>query len=219
MNSKPPSPSRPPVGDPRFWESLYAQQRDRWELGAPAPALVAHLREGPPPKGKVAVLGCGRGHDARLFAQLGYDTWGFDFSETAMLEARRIGGEDSGLLRFEHRDIFTLPAHYPSFFDLVWEYTCFCAIDPRKRPDYVQMVRRILRPDGHLLANFFPVREGTDGPPFPVQRREVERLFGPYFSFLTAYEPSHSAPGRRGLEWFVHAVSQPPVPQTGNLKG
>jgi len=88
---------------------------------------------------------------------------------------------------------------------VIWEYTCFCAIDPKRRPDYVQTVLHLLKPGGYFLANFWPVRDGTGGPPFPVQRSEIERLFGPFFSFLTAYEPSNSVPGRQGKEWFVYA--------------
>ena len=205
MNPNNPPLSELSVDDPRFWETLYHNEEDHWELGSSAPPLVSHLRKDPPPKGKVAVLGCGRGHDARIFSQLGYDVWGFDFSETAINEAKKIGGDQDGHLRFECRDIFKLPEIYPAFFDVIWEYTCFCAIDPKRRPDYVQTVLHLLKPGGYFLANFWPVRDGTGGPPFPVQRSEIERLFGPFFSFLTAYEPSNSVPGRQGKEWFVYA--------------
>lgn len=212
------------ASDPRFWESLYKNDKDFWELGGAAPPLVAHLKKDPPPKGKVAVLGCGRGHDVRLFSQLGYEAWGFDFARKAIREARQISDRENRTPCFECRDIFALPDHYPDFFDAVWEYTCFCAIDPARRPEYVRMILGILKPGGHLLANFFPVRDGAGGPPFPVDRREIERLFGPWFSFRDAYEPEDSVPQRRGLEWFVHACRsrtgfQTAAPQTGNLKG
>jgi len=111
---------RKPVGEPGFWEGLYADGNDGWELHEPSPALVAWLAEGRlgPEGARVAVPGCGRGHDARLLAQRGYQAVGFDFAEAAVSEGRAA--------RFERRDIFTLAADFAGTFDAVWEYTCHC---------------------------------------------------------------------------------------------
>ena len=57
-----------------FWDGLYATGGDGWELGQPATPLVDFVEQTPPPPGRVAVLGCGRGHDARFLATRGYDT-------------------------------------------------------------------------------------------------------------------------------------------------
>ncbi len=212
------------VSRPTFWEDLYARGEDGWELGAPAPALRALLARARFPSGRAAVLGCGRGHDARLLAAHGHAVWGFDFSPTATAEARRLtpsapggaeGGAEGGApLRptFEQRDVFSLPETYPGFFDLVWEYTCFCAIAPARRPEYVQAVRSILKPGGLLAALFYPLREGAGGPPFPVSRAEVRRLFEPHFAFLEAETPAESFERRRGLEWLVVMRPRDPGP-------
>jgi hypothetical protein len=48
----------------------------------------------PPPRGRVAVPGCGRGHDARFLASHGYETVGFDFAAPAVDEARRLAQRD-----------------------------------------------------------------------------------------------------------------------------
>ncbi len=210
----------PQVGDPEFWQLKYARGEDRWELGVPPPPLVRLLTEAPPPRGRVAVLGCGRGHDARFFARLGYPTWGFDFAARAIRDARTLATIEfgrlaaSGRLReapaplaFEQRDLFTLPEVYPGFFDLVWEYACFCAIDPARRPEYVEVVRRILRPGGRLLALFWPVDvDWAGGPPFAASKAEIRRLFEPAFRFDEATVPPDSVPRRRGIEWLVQAT-------------
>src|SRR5207244_655289 len=78
---------------------------------------------------------------------------------------------------FEQRDIFTLGRDYANAFDGVWEYTCFCAIDPARRAEYVRTMAVIVRPGGWLLACFYPIRRGGGGPPFPMARSEVRRLF------------------------------------------
>ena len=223
------TPAGPPVGDPSFWRDLYRRGEDRWDLGRPSPALEAHLaraRPGPPGS-RVAVPGCGRGHDARIWADRGYQVWGFDFAAEPLAAARALAGRAGLTVTFEQRDIFGLAADYAGFFDGVWEYTCFCAIDPARRPEYAELVTRLLRPGGWVLACFFPIgpsgsspvpdppeplggasgeaSAALTGPPFPVAEAEVRALFEPRFELLDAYVPEASPEGRRGREWMVLA--------------
>ena len=203
---------RPPVSTPEFWQGLYAGGQDGWELGGPAPALEAWLDEGgafpPSAKGspaRIAVPGAGRGHDARLLAHRGYRVWGFDWAPTAIEEATRLAAADGVDPTFEARDVFTLAETHGGFFDAVWEYTCFCAIDPARRREYMRVIRTLLRPGGLLLACFYPLREGTDGPPFPVSREEIERVLAPGFVVRSAQAPTRTVERRQGLEWLVLA--------------
>jgi SAM-dependent methyltransferase len=204
--------ARPPVSTPEFWQGLYAAGQDGWELGAPAPALDTWLDEGgafsplaPGLPARIAVPGAGRGHDARLLARRGYRVWGFDWAPTAIEEARHLAAADGVNPTFEARDIFTLAETHGGFFDGVWEYTCFCAIDPARREEYVSVLHTILRPGGLLLACFFPLREGGDGPPFPVSRADIGRALAGRFTVLRAAPPGRSADRRRDLEWLVEA--------------
>jgi SAM-dependent methyltransferase len=152
----------------------------------------------------VAVPGCGRGHDARLLAERGYDVVGFDFAEAPLAEARALATAEGNAARFERRDVFTLGADLAETFDAVWEYTCFCAIDPARRADYVAVVRDILRPGGTLLG-CSPLRGGGDGPPFPVSRAEVERSRA-RVPRGESRAPAVSVERRRGLEWLIRAT-------------
>ena len=216
---------RKPVSTPAFWEGLYAEGQDGWELGEPSPVLGAWLagggrfaisggREMAPalpqpaddPRPRIAVPGCGRGHDVRLLARQGYRAVGFDFAAAAVAEARGLASAEGVETAFEQRDIFTLVRDHREAFDGVWEYTCFCAIDPARRADYVDVLRTILKRGGTLLACFYPLREGDDGPPFPVARDEVERLLAPHFTIEESGAPAASVERRRGLEWMVRAV-------------
>jgi len=190
------------VSAPAFWTDLYARGADGWELGQPAPPLVELVERTPPARGRVAVPGCGRGHDARYLARHGYAVLGFDFSPTAIAQARALAESDGVDAEFVERDIFTTGRDYASAFDGVWEYTCFCAIDPRRRAEYVRTVATILKPGGWLLACFFPMRRRGAGPPFPVSEREVRRLFAGGFRIERSYEPRSARP-RQGQEWMV----------------
>jgi hypothetical protein len=153
----------------------------------------------------VAIPGAGRGHDARALARRGHHVWGFDFAAAAVREARALARDEGLAVTVEQRDIFTLDTDYPGFFDGVWEYTCFCAIDPARREEYARVMHAILAPGGTLLACFFPLREGDQGPPFPVSQPEIERVLAPFFRIVESGPPAASVEQRRGLEWLVRA--------------
>jgi SAM-dependent methyltransferase len=198
---------RAPVSTPAFWEGLYASSQDGWELGEAAPSLVGQLDAGFPvaPGARVAVPGAGRGHDARLLARRGYVVTGFDFAAAAVAEARRLAAQEGVTATFEQRDVFHLGSDFAHAFEAAWEYTCFCAIDPDRRAEYARVLHDILKPGGWLLACFYPLKEGTDGPPFPVSRAGIEAVFSPHFDILEAGPPPASPERRRGLEWLVTA--------------
>jgi SAM-dependent methyltransferase len=154
---------------------------------------------------RVAVPGAGRGHDARLLARRGYAVTAFDFAEAAVAEARRLAAAEGIDVAIEQRDVFTLGRDHAAVFDGVWEYTCFCAIEPARREEYMRVLHAILRPGGLLLACFYPLREGGDGPPFPVSRGDIDRALAGRFIVLRAGPPGRSVERRRGLEWLVEA--------------
>ncbi|HKA62486.1 MAG TPA: methyltransferase domain-containing protein [Methylomirabilota bacterium] len=158
-----------------------------------------------PPQMKIAVPGAGRAHDARLLARRGYRVTAFDFAEAAVAEARRLATADGVDMAVEQRDVFTLGRDHRETFDGVWEYTCFCAIDPGCRAEYADVLHAILKPGGLLLACFYPLREGQDGPPFPVSRADIARALAGRFTVLTEGAPTRSVERRRGLEWLVLA--------------
>jgi SAM-dependent methyltransferase len=198
--------SAPTVSEAAFWQSLYQEGGDRWELGRPSPSLAAQLARRPPPRGTVAVPGCGRGHDARLLARGGHEVVGFDFVPDVIQTARGLAARDQVEVTFEARNVFDLARAYPRRFDGVWEYTCYCAIDPARRAEYVDVLAGILKPGGWLLACFFPMGERPGGPPFGVSEPEARRLLAAAgFELVEDYVPLASPAGREGREWMVSA--------------
>ena len=193
------------VSAPEFWDDLYARGGDGWELGAPALPLVDFFATARLDGRRVAVPGSGRGHDARFLARQGYETVGFDFSPAALKAARALAAREGSTARFEATDVFTLGRVLPNAFDGVWEYTCFCAIDPARRAEYVASLAGTVRPGGWLLGCFFPLRGVSAGPPFPVSTHQVRRLLAPAFRIERAFPPLRSVRGRQGREWMVLA--------------
>ena len=186
---------------PTDWEAQYQRGETPWDKGAPHPALIDWL-ETSRPHGPVLVPGCGVGHDVRALAATGVDVTGIDLAPSAIRNAAaypRAAGE-----RYEIADLFALPGHLKNAFALVWEHTCFCAIEPHLRPAYVDAIYGALRPDGRLLAVFYldPGNDSPDeGPPFEVSIAELDRLFAPRFSLIREWLPLHTYPNRAGREW------------------
>ena len=152
-----------------------------------------------PIAGKTAVIGCGQGYDAILFAQHGFDTIGFDFAPSAITLGQKLSQTMGISMQFLQRDIFELPKEFPASFDYTIEHTCFCAISPEQRPDYVNMVRSILNPTGELIALFW-AHNRPDGPPFGTTLEEIQDLFSSSFDTSHISPVSNSIASRYGEE-------------------
>ncbi|MEM1427121.1 MAG: methyltransferase [Cyanobacteria bacterium P01_H01_bin.130] len=203
------SQSSAPVPAFHGWNQRYADKNTGWDLGEPSPVLSAFLPSFLEHRGlagrslRAAVIGCGRGHDARFIASLGLETIGFDFAPLAIADARQFATQ-AGLtdeqLRFEEMDIFAIASEWRGQFDLVIEHTCFCAINPDRRPDYVDSVRSLLKSDGKLIGIFF-THNRPGGPPYSTTETEVLELFTPQFNRELWALSEHSIGRRKNDEY------------------
>lgn len=186
-----------------FWEAAYQDGRAGWDLGEPAPPFVALLASSAAPvPGRLLVPGCGRGHDALLFARAGFDVTGVDFAPSAVAATRAAAAAAGLTVAVEETDLFTLGERWPACFDYVVEHTCFCAIDPARRRDYARTVHAVLRPGGELIALFY-AHGRAGGPPYATTAAEVRALFESFFVIETLASATNSAPRRQGEELFA----------------
>lgn len=196
-----------PVQQAEYWSARYQQGQTAWDLGEATPVLRQLLREAQFPvkvPAPVLVPGCGYGHDVLLLAEVGYRVTAVDFAPEPLQRlaayAHQRGLSERMLLL--QADIWSLPEALEGTFAAVWEYTCFCAIDPRRRGAYFALMRRLLRPGGYLVGLFFPLEGGgKEAPPFAVHQTEVETLAAQAgFQLQSAAWPEASHPARRGRE-------------------
>ena len=89
----------------------------------------------------------------------------------------------------------------------MFEHTCFCAIEPARRAEYVRAVAGALRPGGKLLAIFYlrPWSGGEPpppggGPPFGTSPRELDQLFAGSFHLWGEWVPTRAFRGREERE-------------------
>ena len=195
------------------WEQHYREQHTPWDKGEAAPPLLEWMESNPGKiGGKVFVPGAGLGHDVRAIWEHNGDKMesvvGFDISPTAVETANEI--PKAGTEEYRQGDLFELDEDLCGRFDWVWEHTCFCAIDPNRRDDYVEAIWKSLRPGGSLLAVFYlnpydDEHQPGEGPPHGCTEQELEERFvgSGKFSIREKYVPTRSYPGREGLELVV----------------
>lgn len=188
------------VSTPKFWEEIYQKKQTGWDLGGPTPVFSRLLDSGLIAPGRVIVPGAGSGHDAREFARRGFDVTAVDFAADAVRELREQAGMGAALNVIQ-ADIFKLPHSLDGTFDYLLEYMCFCAIDPQRRPDYADLVARLLKPGGLYIHLAFPLGSHEGGPPYAVVADGVVFMFERRGFTLSEREmPVDSAPLRRRRE-------------------
>src|SRR4030095_9507883 len=181
------------------WENAYQRRETPWEKGKPHPGLVDFLAENEPLVGRIFVPGCGSGQDVRALTAPHNRVLGVDLAPFAIAKAKarpKIAQEEYLLA-----DLFALPGTLDGQCDWACEHTCFCAIDPARRSEYVATIVRLLKPGGRLLAIFFinPDHD-EEGPPYRVSPAELEEFFGASFSLGKEWVPARTHPGREDRE-------------------
>ncbi len=192
------------VSDSEFWNQKYIINDTSWDLHGPTPYFSEWIKLQTPPL-KICILGAGNGYDAFHFSSLGHDVTAVDFADEPIKFMNQKSKELSQSINVVQDDIFNLPHQYSETFDIVFEQTCFCAINPRRREEYVKMVHSILNRDGRFVGFLFPINkdENEGGPPFAVKLEKTLPLFEKYFNLLAKYFPDKSITQRKGNEFFV----------------
>ncbi|MDL1893287.1 methyltransferase domain-containing protein [Sphingobacteriales bacterium CHB3] len=188
------------VDEPHYWDALYRNNQDGWDMGTPTPVFVDLLKSRRFEPGKTLVLGCGKGHDAVLFAQHGFPVTAIDFSAEAIKHTRSLAQKQGVSLALVQEDIFDYSLGISEEFDYVVEYVTYCAIDPSRRAEFASVVPSLMKPAGRFIGLFFPLDNRPGGPPFAVSMDEVNRLFGKKLELVSVEVPERSVTPRKGKE-------------------
>lgn len=195
-----PSHQRPE--HPDFWDHRFKQGVTPWDAGMAPAALAAfvarHTASGQAAP-QVLIPGCGSAHDAALLDRHGWPVVALDFSAAAVAAARQTLGDWGGTLVQD--DFF---AHQPNTpYQLIYERAFLCALPRKLWPGYGERMAQLLT-DGGLLAGIFLLGDDLKGPPFPIQRQQLDDLLSPYFSLVDQQPVEDSLPVFAGREqWLV----------------
>ena len=187
------------INEDRDWEWHYQAAEIFWDHGEASPGLVDFLvsTEAHLPLGQAVVPGCGRGHDARALAKAGWQVTGLDIAPSSVPMAQKLAADEALAIDFQQGDF--LRDEPPQPFDLLFEHTLFCAINPEQREAYVRAVQRWLRPGGTYLAVNYLITEDDGEPPFSTTTEELDDRFLPGFELVRRWVP-RSYENRQGKE-------------------
>ena len=192
------------VFSPDYWEESYQSGEMGWDLGRTTPVFENWIQYKSNPL-SICILGAGNGWDALHFSKLGHTVTAVDFAESAINNMNKSAQRYDLSINVLHLDIFDLSQNFHQDFDVVLEYTCFCAIDPARSIDYIEMVNHILKPEGELVGLLFPIDkdQNDDGPPFSVDLNATILIFSRYMRLIKKEIPQLSIERRKGREVFV----------------
>jgi hypothetical protein len=178
---------------PAFWDERFERGFTPWDqAGVPAAfRSFAAAHTGMP----VLIPGCGNAWEALALAGDGWQIRAIDFSAGAVAAARAQLGAYADVV--EQADFFT----YAPPFTAAWIYerAFLCALPTARRRDYAQRMAALL-PAGGLLAGFFFLGATPKGPPFGIDRPELEALLSPDFELIEDEPVTDSIPVFAGRE-------------------
>nr|CAB3492497.1 unnamed protein product [Digitaria exilis] len=146
---------RGPEYSPDGWSRCWEEGVTPWDLGQPTPAVVELAKSGTLPGDAATILvpGCGAGYDVVALSGPGRFVVGLDICETAVAKAKQwseAAAADGSLFAFVAADFFTWEP--PELFDLIFDYTFFCAFHPSMRPAWAKRMADLLKPNGELIT-------------------------------------------------------------------
>ena len=200
-----PSNIKQNISKSHFWDDLYIKNKDKWNLKSVTPAFVDWENENHKNRNiNVCVPGCGKGSDALYFASLGYNVYAIDFSKYAVNYLRKKSQSLNIDINIIHADFFNIKENYLDRFDLIVEYTFYCAFEPSKRNEYVEICSKILKSKGKFVGIFLPLDAVTDtNPPFKVSTDEIIKSFSKQFILKQQFYPHNSINKRRNNEILI----------------
>jgi SAM-dependent methyltransferase len=194
-------PTNPDVPDfqnrdpnsPGFWDERFGRRFTPWDQ-AGVPEMFERFIAARPAQ-NVLIPGCGSAYEALYLAERGWPVRAIDFSAGAVAAARAQLGAHAALV--EEADFFTYEPPFSP--DWVYERAFLCALPKDRWPDYAARMAALLR-SGALLAGFFFIGSTPKGPPFGIERGELDALLSPYFERIEDREVSGSLPVFAGRE-------------------
>ncbi|XP_039825417.1 probable thiol methyltransferase 2 isoform X5 [Panicum virgatum] len=181
------------------WSRCWEEGVTPWDLGQPTPAVVELAKSGTLPGDAATVLvpGCGTGYDVVALSGPGRFVVGLDICESAVAKAKQwSAAADGSLFAFVVADFFTWEP--PELFDLIFDYTFFCAFHPSMRPAWAKRMADLLKPNGELIT-LVPGQEA--GPPFNTTVLDYEEVLKPLGFVITCIQDNDVAvKPRQGME-------------------
>lgn len=184
-----------------YWNDRYKNDQAAWDIEMVSTPIKEYIDQLEDKDLKILIPGCGFGYEGEYLFKKGFkNVFLLDFSSEPLIEFKKRVPEfpDEQLLV---ADFFK----FSGKFDLIFEQTLFCAIDPNLRPNYAKHIAELLNPGAKLVGVLFD-KEFPSGPPFGGSKEEYLAYFKPWFSEIYMEKCYNSIPPRKDSELFVKLI-------------
>jgi methyl halide transferase len=159
-----------------FWEERYQLAQTGWERGGINPAFDIWQGFKDLTPGSVLIPGCGRAPEVRAFADQGWHVVAVDMAPSAVAFQRENNHVYADRVSVVEADLLAWQPHQT--FDLIYEQTCLCALNPQFWSQYEQRLAEWVAPGGQLAALFMQTNKQS-GPPYHCDWHTMRALFSP----------------------------------------
>ncbi len=180
-----------PTIDELYWDSRYKQNKTGWDIGYPSEPIKCYIDQLTNKEVKILIPGCGNAYEAEYLIQQGFNNIHLvDISDTLVdkLKSNFKNEIESGQIKVTKSDFFEIEEIY----DLIFEQTFFCALEPKLRNKYAEQMHKILRPNGKLVGLLFNFTFEDSGPPFGGTISEYLSILDPFFN-IKKFETSYNS--------------------------
>ncbi len=187
-----------------YWNNQYNANSTGWDLGEVSPSIKAYIDQLTNKEMRILIPGCGNTYEAAYLLQQGFtNITVIDIAPTlvAQLQEKFAGNNHINIVL---GDFFTHQGEY----DLIFEQTFFCAINPPLRKDYVAKMKELLATGGKLVGVLFDREFEQQGPPFGGCKCQYEPMFEKDFNFKTIEICNNSFVKRQGTELFINFIKK-----------
>jgi len=200
------------VSQKEFWQEAYEASLQGWELHQANPVLIEKIQDfsqilnshchkaSALSEMSLCVPGAGRGHDVEFLSKYVAKAVAVDFCDSALQEHRRL--YSASKVDFVVEDVFEFFKSHGSSFDLYFEHTLFCAIDPLRRSEYLRLLHASLKEGGYYFGVFM-LGVHPSGPPFRIDQWELRERLKPLFEIFDWHLSRASVEARLGCELWV----------------
>jgi ubiquinone/menaquinone biosynthesis C-methylase UbiE len=190
------------------WDEVYRDYPAEtlpWELGKPRKTLIDLVENGRIQPGRALDLCCGIGTNTGYMAQNGFDATAIDISKHALRLAKHKARKANVEIKFVLASFVTLPFRDAAF-DFIFDMGCFHHVEVEDRSEFIQGVRRVLRPESNYLLICFSDRNGPAWNHFT--KEQIVKHFSGEFK-LTSLDHFGSVEGDGYTRFFYSVLMQP----------
>ena len=182
-----------------FWNDKYLKGHTGWDLNSPSTPIKEYIDQLTNKDLKILIPGCGNAYEAEYLVEKGFNNITLIDISSVVCESLKIKFKDNEQVKILNEDFFKLNDH----FDLIFEQTFFCALDPALRIDYVNKMHQLLHDNGKLVGLLFNIEFDQTHPPFGGSTLEYKNLFQSKFKFKYFEVANNSIKPRHNTELFI----------------